>query len=75
MKAKIKEVEGKVLPFPKLMKHPDGSIYLFSRPESGTVVFIPEGDESENYQVGDVCSGVGMTNFKDFNDILELSNR
>lgn len=75
MKAKIKEVGGKALGFPKLMKHSDGSIYLFSRSESGTIVFIPEGEETEAYMIGNFCAEVGMEGFKDFNDILELSNR
>jgi hypothetical protein len=68
MSINSKVVSNQIISFPKLMiKWSDGTIWLFSRPKEGTLIW---GDGKIGAHLTSLC----MTDFNDFTGVVHLSN-
>jgi hypothetical protein len=58
-------------PFPKLMKHEDGTITFFSSFEKGTHIYAVK--ELEHI-IGITTNGISMSKFTDYNEPITIQN-
>jgi hypothetical protein len=66
------EVKPQGKPFPKLMKHPDGTIMLFWEPSRG--ICLVGGGSTNNGYVSLISEGMSMGLFTDYNDPITIQN-
>lgn len=59
-------------PFPKLMKHIDGTITFFKKPKEGTHICAQ--GERNHVIVGYHSASIGMNDYTDFNEPITLQN-